>query len=257
MAWLIVVVIALALLFGVPPLRRVLVTRWLMPILAGALPRMGETERIALEAGTVWWEAELFSERERAFLDGPVNELCRMIHDWDVVRHGDIPPQAWELLKKERFFGMIIPEEYGGLGFSALAHSAVIVKLSSRSVTAAVTAMVPNSLGPAELLLKYGTDAQKRHYLPRLATGEEIPCFALTEPEAGSDATALQSVGIVCRGTYEGREVLGMRLRWNKRYITLAPVATVLGLAFRLHDPDRLLGGGSAEHCRPSQNLAG
>ena len=260
MPWFIVALIALALVLAVPPIRRVLLTRWLMPILAGALPRMGETERIALEAGTVWWEAELFSgrprwrklldfrpraltERERAFLDGPVNELCRMVEDWDVVRGGDLPPQAWEFLKKQRFFGMIIPEEFGGLGFSALAHSAVIAKLSSRSVTAAVTAMVPNSLGPAELLLRYGTEAQKRHYLPRLATGDEIPCFALTEPEAGSDATAQQSTGIVCRGTYEGREVLGMRLHWNKRYITLAPVATVLGLAFRLRDPDRLLGG--------------
>jgi acyl-CoA dehydrogenase len=260
MAWLILALIVLALVFTVPPLRRAVVTRWLMPIAAGALPRMGETERIALEAGTVWWEAELFSgrprwrklldfrprtltEKERAFLDGPVNELCRMVGDWNVVRDGDLPPEAWEFLKRQRFFGMIIPEEFGGLGFSALAHSAVIAKLSSRSVTAAVTAMVPNSLGPAELLLRYGTDAQKRHYLPRLATGEEIPCFALTEPEAGSDATALQSTGIVCRGTYEGREALGMRLHWSKRYITLAPVATVLGLAFRLHDPDRLLGG--------------
>lgn len=260
MLWLLLLLIALALVFGVPSLRRIVVTRWLMPILAGALPRMGETERIALEAGTVWWEAELFSgrprwrklldfhpkaltERERAFLDGPVNELCRMIGDWDVIRGGDLPPEAWEFLKKKRFFGMIIPEEFGGLGFSALAHSAVIAKLSSRSVTAAVTAMVPNSLGPAELLLQYGTDAQKRHYLPRLASGDEIPCFALTEPEAGSDATAQKSRGIVCRGTYEGREVLGMRLDWNKRYITLAPVATVLGLAFRLHDPDRILGG--------------
>ena len=260
MALLILIVIALALVLILPPLRMRVVTRWLMPMVAGALPRMGDTERIALEAGTVWWEAELFSGRprwrklldfrpkalsgrERAFLDGPVSELCRMIEDWDVVRDGDLPPQAWEFLKKQRFFGMIIPEEFGGLGFSAHAHSAVIAKLSSRSVTAAVTAMVPNSLGPAELLLRYGTDAQKRHYLPRLASGEEIPCFALTEPEAGSDATALQSTGVVSRGTYEGREVLGMRLRWSKRYITLAPVATVLGLAFRLHDPDRLLGG--------------
>jgi acyl-CoA dehydrogenase len=137
---------------------------------------------------------------------------------------------------------MIIPEEYGGLGFSALAHSAVITKLSSRSVTAAVTAMVPNSLGPAELLLHYGTPQQKQHYLPRLASGEEVPCFALTEPEAGSDATAQRSEGIVCRGTFEGREVVGMRLHWSKRYITLAPVATVLGLAFRLRDPDHILG---------------
>jgi acyl-CoA dehydrogenase len=254
------VLIILVLVFLVPAIRRPLLTRWIMPILAGTLPRMGETERIALEAGTVWWEAELFSgkprwrklldfqskkltERERAFLDGPVHELCRMVNEWDVIQRGDLPGEAWEHLKKHRFFGMIIPQEYGGLGFSALAHSAVITRLSSRSVTAAVTAMVPNSLGPAELLLHYGTDQQKRHYLPRLATGEEIPCFALTEPSAGSDATAQQSTGIVCRGRYEGQEVLGMRLNWSKRYITLGPVSTVLGLAFRLLDPDRLLGG--------------
>ncbi len=259
MPWLILLILALALVLGLPPIRRVFVTRWLMPSLSGILPRMGETERIALEAGSVWWEAELFSgrprwsrlfefrprplsEKERAFLDGPVNELCRMLDDWDVIRRGDLPPEAWEYLKKHRFFGMIIPEEFGGLGFSALAHSAVITRLSSRSVTAAVTTMVPNSLGPAELLLHYGTEAQKRDYLPRLASGDEIPCFALTEPEAGSDATAQQSEGVVCRGVYEGREVLGMRLHWAKRYITLAPVATVLGLAFRLRDPDRLLG---------------
>ena len=260
MLWIWIALVAVALVFAIPAIRRQAVTRWIMPILRGALPRMGETERIALEAGTVWWEAELFSgrprwkklfsapmpaltEREQAFVDGPVNELCRMIEDWNVIQHGDLPPAAWEFLKKNRFFGMIIPQEYGGLGFSALAHSAVITRLSSRSVTAAVTAMVPNSLGPAELLLHYGTDIQKRHYLPRLATGEEIPCFALTEPEAGSDATAQRSTGVVCRGVYEGREVLGMRLNWNKRYITLAPIATVLGLAFRLLDPDRLLGG--------------
>ena len=260
MLWVLIGLAALAIVFMFAPVRRLVVTRWLMPVLKGALPRMGATERIALEAGTVWWEAELFSgrprwkkllqepkpelsDRERAFLDGPVNELCRMIDDWDVVQRGDLSAAAWDFLKKHRFFGMIIPEEYGGLGFSALAHSAVITRLSSRSVTAAVTAMVPNSLGPAELLLHYGTDIQKRHYLPRLATAEEIPCFALTEPDAGSDATAQRSTGVVCRGVYEGRETLGMRLNWNKRYITLAPIATVLGLAFRLYDPDRLLGG--------------
>ena len=257
---LLYILIALAIVFVVPAIRRVLVTRWVMPILAGALPRMGDTERIALEAGTVWWDAELFSGRprwkkllefkpkpltpkERAFLDGPVEELCRMVQDWDVLQKGDLSPEAWAHLKKHRFFGMIIPESYGGLGFSALAHSAVITKISSRSVTAAVTAMVPNSLGPAELLLHYGTEAQKNYYLPRLATAEEIPCFALTEPGAGSDATAQRSEGVVCKGTFEGREVLGMRLNWSKRYITLAPAATVLGLAFRLRDPDKLLGG--------------
>ncbi len=260
---MIVVLAVLAVLivvFAVPPIRRILVTSWVMPIVGGALPRMGDTERIALEAGSVWWDAELFSgrpawkkllgfhakpltEAERAFLAGPVETLCGMVDEWDVLARRDLSPEAWAFMKKERFFGMIIPESYGGRGFSALAHSAVITKISSRSVTAAVTAMVPNSLGPAELLLHYGTDEQKNHYLPRLARGEEIPCFALTEPEAGSDATAQKSVGIVETGLFEGKETLGMRLNWSKRYITLAPVATVVGLAFMLRDPKRLLGG--------------
>ena len=240
--------------------RRDLVTRFVMPQVGRMLPRLGDTEREALEAGTVWWDGELFrgapdwkrlldfsvreiSARERAFLDGPVEEVCREIDDWDVFLRGDLPAPVWERLRRERFFGMIIPEAWGGLGFSAQAHSAVIVKLASRSVACAVTVMVPNSLGPAELLLHYGTDAQKRHYLPRLARGEEIPCFALTGPEAGSDAAATQSEGIVCHDKWNGREVLGMRLSWRKRYITLAPIATVIGLAFRLRDPERLLGG--------------
>jgi len=259
--WMILTIVlaALALVFLVPVIRRNLITRPLMPLVASALPRMGDTERIALEAGSVWWEAELFSghpewkrllsfrpkaltDAERAFLAGPVEELCRMLHEWEIMKRRDLSPEIWSFLKKNRFFGMIIPEEYDGLGFSALAHSAVITKLSSRSVTAAVTAMVPNSLGPAELLLHYGTDEQKRHYLPRLARGEEIPCFALTEPEAGSDATSQKSVGVVTKGTWQGREVLGMRLNWSKRYITLSPAATVIGLAFVLRDPDRLLG---------------
>lgn len=243
----------------VPLLRRHLVTRWVLRAMRRVLPRMGETERVALEAGTVWFDGELFSGRpdwkkllafkpkaltakERAFLDGPVEELCRTLNEWDVVQRGDLPPETWAFLKQHGFFGMIIPEEFGGLGFSAAAHSAVIVKLASRSVTAAVTVMVPNSLGPAELLMHYGTEDQKRHYLPRLASGAEIPCFALTGPEAGSDAAATQSIGIVCRGAYRGQEVLGMRLSWRKRYITLAPVATLIGLAFRLKDPDHLLG---------------
>jgi acyl-CoA dehydrogenase len=255
---LLVLVVAIVLAF--PPVRRLLLTSWLMPKLAGVIPRMSETERIALEAGTVWWDAELFSghprwdrllsfkskdlsDEERAFLAGPTEELCRLVDEWDINRRGDLSPEAWAFLKKERFFGMIIPREFGGLGFSAAAHSAVITKISSRSVTVAVTVMVPNSLGPAELLLHYGTDEQKRHYLPRLARGEDIPAFALTEPEAGSDATSQKSEGVVCKGVWEGKEVLGIRLNWSKRYITLAPYATVLGLAFRLRDPEKLLGG--------------
>jgi acyl-CoA dehydrogenase len=253
------VALALAVLAGFPPLRRHAVSRWVMQLLAPTVPPMSETERTALQAGTVWWDGELFSgkpdwkkmlafrvqelsEREQAFLDGPVEELCRLLDDWQINLDGDLAPQVWEFLKRERFFGMIIPEEYGGLGFSARAHSAVVTKLSTRAPTAAVTVMVPNSLGPGELLLHYGTDEQKRRYLPGLARGEEVPCFALTGPEAGSDAAATASTGVVCRGRFEGRDVLGMRLDWNKRYITLAPIATVIGLAFRLRDPDHLLG---------------
>ena len=251
----------LAVLFGVPPLRRHLVSRFVMPVFAKVLPRLGETERIALEAGSVWWDGDLFSgmpdwnklldfnvpplsAEERAFLDGPVEELCRRLDDWDIYQRRDLPPEIWDFIKRERFFGMIIPKEYGGLGFSALAHSRVVTRLSSRSVTAAVTVMVPNSLGPGELLIHYGTAEQKQRYLPRLANGDEIPCFALTGPEAGSDAAATQSEGIVEKRTIDGTEVIGLRFNWKKRYITLAPVATLIGLAFRLKDPDKLLGGG-------------
>lgn len=249
----------IALLFGISAIRRTLVSSPLMRLVGKALLIMGDTERIALEAGTVWWDGELFSGnpdwqklidfesqpltgQERAFLDGPVEELCAKLDDWQIAQARDIPQEAWDFLKQHRFLGMIIPEKYGGLGFSAIAHSAVIVKISSRSAAAGVTVMVPNSLGPGELLLHYGTDAQKDYYLPRLARGEEIPCFALTEPTAGSDAASTTSTGIVCHGTYEGKEVLGMRLNWEKRYITLAPIATVIGLAFRLYDPDGLIG---------------
>jgi acyl-CoA dehydrogenase len=250
---------AAALAFGVPSFRRRLVTAHLMPRIAPLLPRMGETERVALEAGTVGFDGQLFSGRpdwsallafrpkplsdaERGFLGGPVERLCEMLDEWEIEQQGDLPEPVWTFLREQGFFGMILPPEYGGLGFSAAAHSAVVTKLASRSITAAVTVMVPNSLGPGELLLHYGTDEQKRRLLPRLARGEETPCFALTGPEAGSDAGATQSVGVVCRGQWEGREVLGMRLTWNKRYITLGPVATLIGLAFRLRDPDRLLG---------------
>lgn len=253
--------VAVALLLNLPFLRRLLFTGPLLKIFRKQLPPISDTERAALEAGSVWWEAELFrgdpdwrkllavpppqlSAAEQAFLDGPVETLCAMVDDWDITHvRRDLPPDAWDFMKQNGFFGMIVPKRYGGLEFSAQAHSAVVVKLASRSVTAAVTVMVPNSLGPAELLLRYGTPAQKDHYLPRLARGEEVPCFALTNPEAGSDAASIPDRGVVCRGIFEGREMLGIRLTWEKRYITLGPVATVLGLAFRLFDPDRLLGG--------------
>jgi acyl-CoA dehydrogenase len=226
-----------------------------------ALPRMSETERAAIEAGDVWWDAELFSgnpdwrklldappanlsAEEQAFLDGPVQQLCAMLDEWDVSwKRGDLSPDAWRFIRAKKFFGMIIPKQYGGLGFSAYAHSEVIRTLASRSNTGAVTVMVPNSLGPGELLMQFGTDAQRRYWLPRLASGEEIPCFGLTSEEAGSDAAAMTDTGVVCRGSFKGKDVLGIKLNWKKRYITLCPVSTVLGLAFKLHDPDGLLGG--------------
>mgnify|MGYP001611893610 CR=1 FL=1 len=242
-------------------LRRALVSRPLLNLFRKILPPMSQTEQDAIEAGTVWWDGELFSgdpdwgkmlaypkptlsAEEKAFLEGPVEELCEMVHDWEITHElHDLPPRVWQFIKDRGFLGMIIPRKYGGLGFSALAHSEVVMKLSTRSGTVAVSVMVPNSLGPAELLLHYGTEQQKSHYLPRLAKGLEIPCFALTSPEAGSDAGAIPDYGIVCRGEWEGKkDVLGIRLTWEKRYITLGPVATLLGLAFRLYDPEHLLG---------------
>jgi acyl-CoA dehydrogenase len=254
-----IVLIALAAIFGLPPLRRMLISRVAMKAMAPVLPRLGDTERIALEAGTVWWDAELFSGRpnwnrlldfvpqrlnadEQAFMDGPVTELCAQLDDWQIQQQRDLPASIWAFLKVHGFFGMIIPKEFGGHGFSAIAHSRVVTKISTRSVAAAVTVMVPNSLGPGELLLHYGTDEQKKYYLPRLAKGDEIPCFGLTGPEAGSDAAATQSEGVVEKRMIDGKEVLGLRLTWKKRYITLAPVATLIGLAFRIKDPDHLLG---------------
>ncbi|HHH35699.1 MAG TPA: acyl-CoA dehydrogenase [Gammaproteobacteria bacterium] len=257
-AWLLFVLAALPL--NVTVLRRRLSAR-VLAAFRTMMPRMSRTEREALEAGTVWWDGELFGGRpdwqrllalpaprltpeEQAFLDGPVDELCRMLDDWQITEElHDLPEEVWRYIKEQGFFGMIIPREYGGLGFSALAHSCVVQKIATRSTTAAVTVMVPNSLGPAELLLHYGTEEQKRHYLPRLARGEEVPCFALTGPEAGSDAGAMPDRGVVCRGEFRGEEIVGIRLNWEKRYITLGPVATVLGLAFKLYDPDHLLGG--------------
>ena len=254
---------ALAGVLAIKQLRIPLLSAPAMKLAKGVLPSIGDTERIALEAGTVWWDGEIFSgkpkwkrllgfdvqplsKEEKAFLAGPVEELCAMIDDHQIFQDRDLSPQVWKYIKDKKFFGMIIPKEHGGLGFSATMHSAVVTKIASRSLAAAVTVMVPNSLGPGELLLRYGTDAQKKHYLPRLAKGQDIPCFALTEPHAGSDAASGSSFGVVKKkkipGVNGGKEVLGMELTFNKRYITLAPVATVVGLAFRLTDPDHLLG---------------
>ncbi|KPJ90320.1 MAG: acyl-CoA dehydrogenase [Gammaproteobacteria bacterium SG8_11] len=257
--WLIFVTAALAL--NIPPLRRLWLSKPVLTAFRQVMPSMSQTERDALEAGSVWWDGELFSGRpnwrelldtpkpslsveEQAFVDGPVEELCRMLNDWKITHeHYDLPEEVWQFLKDKGFFGMIIPKKYGGLEFSAYGHSTVVVKVASRSITAAVTVMVPNSLGPAELLLRYGTEAQRDHYLPRLAKGQEIPCFALTSPEAGSDAASMVDSGVVCRGEFNGeKDVLGIRLNWEKRYITLGPVASVLGLAFKLYDPDHLIG---------------
>ena len=257
-AWIIFGI--LAALLNVYPLRRMLVTNHLLSWFRKVLPPISETERIAIDAGNTWWDADLFtgrpdwkkllatpaaklSDEEQAFLDGPVEEFCKSLDDWHITHDlNDLPPAAWEQIRKHRFFGMIIPKQYGGLGFSALAHSTVVMKIGTRSTSAAVTVMVPNSLGPGELLMHYGTQAQKDHYLPRLARGEEIPCFALTGPYVGSDAGALPDIGIICKGTCQGKETLGFRVSWDKRYITLAPIATVLGVAFKAYDPDHLLG---------------
>ncbi len=249
------------LVLGVPFLRRLLISSFILKIFRKILPQVSQTEQEALDAGTVWWDGELFSGRprwskllafpkpalsdeEQAFLDNEVEQLCSMIDDWDVTHtRQDLPPEVWQFIKDKGFFGMIIPKEYGGLEFSAQAHSAVVTKVASRSGTGAVTVMVPNSLGPAELLLHYGTQEQKDKYLRRLAKGLEVPCFALTGPFAGSDAGAIPDSGIVCYGDFNGQQhVLGIRVTWEKRYITLAPVATLLGLAFKLYDPEHLLG---------------
>ncbi|MFQ5675720.1 MAG: acyl-CoA dehydrogenase, partial [bacterium] len=251
----------LLLLFGVPPVRRILLSSGIMKILKAlnALPVISETERTAIEAGNTWVDGELFSGKpdfehllnesypkltreEQNFLDGPVEQVCRMTNDWRVYKNKDLPPEVWNYLKEKRFFGLIIPKKYGGHGFCPSANSAVVAKLMSRCGPLGTTVMVPNSLGPAELLMHYGTEAQKDYYLPRLASGQEIPCFALTEPGAGSDAGSMTSNGVVFRGD-DGN--LYLRINWNKRYITLAAIATVLGLAFKLRDPDNLLGKGT------------
>ncbi|MDF9388564.1 acyl-CoA dehydrogenase [Vibrio sp. 1151_11] len=250
---------AIALL-AVPSIRQSVISEKALTLFKKVLPAMSQTEKEALDAGTVWWEAELFkgkpnwsklhkiaaptlSAQEQAFIDGPVNEVCAMVSDYQVTHElADLPPEVWQYLKDHKFFAMIIKKQYGGLEFSAYAQSIVLQKLTGVSGVLSSTVGVPNSLGPGELLQHYGTEDQKNHYLPRLAEGKEIPCFALTSPEAGSDAGSIPDFGVVCKGKWEGKEVLGMRLTWNKRYITLAPVATVLGLAFKLRDPDGLLG---------------
>lgn len=257
---LLVALLGLLVLFAAAPVRRALITPRLLALFKRILPTMSETERDALEAGTTWWDAELFSGKpnwsallayappalsaeERHFLDHDVERLCELVNDWETQQLLDLPPPAWAYMKRQGFLGMIIPRQYGGKQFSAYMHSQVVMKLSTRCSALAVSVMVPNSLGPAELLLHYGTEAQKDYYLPRLATGTEIPCFALTSPYAGSDAAAIPDLGVVCMGMHEGKSTLGLRITWNKRYITLAPVATLLGLAFQTSDPEHLLSG--------------
>lgn len=255
--WLIVLLTSVSYLM--PDLRRQYISTPVYHLFAKIMPAMSETESDALEAGDVWIDGDLFqgdpdwkkildipkpqlTTEEQEFLDNQTEKLCDMIDDWQILQDMDLPEEVWSFIKEQGFLGIIIPKEYGGLGFSAIAHSTIVTKLSSRSATAAVSVMVPNSLGPAELLMHYGTSEQKQHYLPRLAKGIEIPCFALTGPLAGSDAGAMPDVGIVKMGDFEGEKVLGIEVTWNKRYITLAPIATVLGLAFKLQDPNKLIG---------------
>ncbi|MBV7534736.1 acyl-CoA dehydrogenase [Duganella sp. sic0402] len=259
--WIIAAVLAaiVIIIFAAAPVRRSLITPSIYALFKRILPPMSDTERDALEAGTTWWDADLFSGRpdwkkflklppptltaeERAFMDNEVRQLCEMVDDWEATQVWQgLPAAAWQFARDKGFLGMIIPKHYGGKAFSAYMHSQVVMMLSTRCSALAVQVMVPNSLGPAELLLHYGTDQQKDYYLPRLAKGEEIPCFALTSPYAGSDAAAIPDTGVVCMGQHEGRETLGLRVSWNKRYITLGPIATLLGLAFRVEDPDGLL----------------
>ncbi|MEQ9904316.1 acyl-CoA dehydrogenase FadE [Pectobacterium aroidearum] len=258
--WLMLPLVILLIPITVPSLRQKLVSASALRMFQKVMPPMSNTEKEAIDAGTTWWEGDLFrgapdwkklhnyprpqlTAEEQAFIDGPVAEACRMANDFEITHErADIPPELWEFLKEHRFFAMIIKKQYGGLEFSAYAQAQVLQKLAGVSSIVAITVGVPNSLGPGELLQHYGTEAQKDHYLPRLARGQEVPCFALTSPEAGSDAGSIPDTGIVCYGNWHGEQVLGMRLTWNKRYITLAPVATVLGLAFKLYDPDHLLG---------------
>ncbi|MGG6196721.1 acyl-CoA dehydrogenase FadE [Pantoea allii] len=258
--WLLLPLAIILLPLNLTSMRRKLFSQPMLQRFQKVMPPMSRTEKEAIDAGTTWWEGDLFQGKpdwqklhnypqprltpeEQAFIDGPVEEACRMANDFEITHElADMPPELWAYLKEHRFFAMIIKKEYGGLEFSAYAQARVLQKLSGVSGILAITVGVPNSLGPGELLQHYGTEKQKDHYLPRLARGDEIPCFALTSPEAGSDAGAIPDTGVVCMGEWQGQQVLGMRLTWNKRYITLAPIATVLGLAFKLSDPEHLLG---------------
>jgi acyl-CoA dehydrogenase len=260
MVFLIILLVVSAVILGVATIRRNLITKPIFSIFKRILPPLSDTEREAMEAGDVWWDGELFkgnpdwktlhsypkaelSPREQAFMDNQVETLLQMLDDYKIVQEDrDLPTEVWDFIKSEGFFAMIIPQSFGGREFSAIANSTIVSRIASRSISAAVTVMVPNSLGPGELLMHYGTEEQKQRWLPNLAKGIDVPCFALTGPEAGSDAGAIPDLGIVCKGDFNGEEVLGIRLNWDKRYITLAPIATVLGLAFKLQDPDGLLG---------------
>jgi len=252
--------IALSIIILFAPLRFNLITKPAYKTLANSMPSISTTEQEALEAGTSWWEKELFmgapdwsqfekypyptlSEEEQSFIDNEVELLCSMLNEWEIHHHlKDLPPEVWQFIKDKGFLGLIIPKSFGGKEFSSFAQSRIMSKIASRSLTTAVSCMVPNSLGPGELLMHYGTDAQKQQYLPGLAKGEEIPCFGLTSPEAGSDAGAIPDSGVVCYSEHEGAQVLGLRMNFSKRWITLAPIATVVGLAFKLYDPEGLLG---------------
>lgn len=261
---LLILIAVVAIIFGIAEIRRSLISRPAFAFFKRVLPPLSATERDAMEAGDVWWDGELFSGRpdwyrllktrqpvftaeEQAFIDNQLETLLGMIDDFDIVMHQrDMPQEIWDYLKQEGFFAMIIGKEYGGLAFSPAANSHIVARIATRSLSVAVSVMVPNSLGPGELLTHYGTTEQKNYWLPRLAKGGAVPCFALTGPEAGSDAGSIPDHGVVCKGEHEGKEVLGIRVNWNKRYITLAPVADVLGLAFKLDDPDELLGKGKS-----------
>lgn len=260
LAFLFILATLATLVFSIPQIRQKFVSAPTLKIMRKILPPISETEQEAIDAGTVWWDGEIFSgkpnwdkllsapvptltEEEQTFIDGPVNELCRMSdawkinHDWNII-----PEHIIQYVRDNGFLGMIIPKKYGGLELSEVAQSQVLLKLTNTGGGVSYLVGVPNSLGPGELLIKYGTEEQKDYYLPRLASGKEIPCFALTAPTAGSDATSIPDTGVVCKGEWEGEEVLGMRLNFSKRYITLSPIATLIGLAFRLQDPDGLIG---------------